>query len=192
MKSPLSKLISCIIILFFNKIYSQNIYESIEREYGFIVTNEKLNIKYYFDRILQNEEEIENLNKTQFAELKIAMKNYDFQNKKLTKKEIGEKFYILRNDKKYILSKDSIKFYSFKNNLSKIETKKTWRKVKNYNKNVNEWRHFPISISDIIYTSDKKLAMITINCGNDGGSVNVYENDNGKWILIDKIYRWSY
>lgn len=192
MKIHVQKLLPIIILLFFNPIFSQNFYGTVEKEYGFIVMSEKLNIEHYFKRVLENENEIENLSKNQFAELKSAIKDYNFENKNWTKAELGNNFLILKNDKKYRLSKDSIIFYSSKNNLSKIETNNIWKKVKRYNENVNEWRHFPISISEVIYSSNKKLAMILINRGNDGGSLDVYENINDNWILIDNIYRWSY
>ncbi|MGO4709914.1 hypothetical protein AB4Y90_12525 [Chryseobacterium sp. 2TAF14] len=192
MKIPLTKIISIIILLSFNQIFSQNIYETIKKEYGFIIKSEKLNIENRFQRVLENENEIENLSKNQFSELKNAIKNYNFESKSWTKTELGNNFLILKNDRKYIIPKDSIKFYSSKNNLSKFDRNNIWKKVKRYNKNINEWRHFPISISEVIYSFDKKLAMILINRGNDGGSLDVYENINNNWVLIDKIYRWSY
>lgn len=192
MKRYSEKLFAIIILLFFNVIFSQNFYGTVQKENGFILMSEKLNIEYYFKRVLENENEIENLNQNQFEELKSAIKNYNFENKNWTKTELGNNFLILKNDKKNILSKDSIIIYSSKNNLSKIETNNIWKKVKRYNENVNEWRHFPISLSEVIYSFDKKLAMILINRGNSGGSLDVYENINDNWILIDKIYRWSH
>lgn len=52
MKRYSEKLFAIIILLFFNVIFSQNFYGTVQKENGFILMSEKLNIEYYFKRVL--------------------------------------------------------------------------------------------------------------------------------------------
>lgn len=177
------------LILINSNLFAQNIFESIRKDYGFILSEKKWNIQYSFNRIL-NKEEIEILDKKQIEDFSNTITKYHFVNEKWSNSDVGSDFYIIKENQK--LSIDSVKVYSVKNKFSSENEKKLTKQIKNYQNNINEWRHFPISISDIIYSSDKTLALVAINRGNDGGEIVVYRNNSDNWILIGNILGWSY
>ena len=190
MKRPLS-LVSLFLVLFCSsKISGQNILQNIEKKYGFVVIRDKIDISYYFNRIIQNTEDIEIIDKNDLEDFKIQISKYKFDNQIWNRRELKNNFYIINRGQK--LKKDSVELYSVKNKLT-IENKLLLdKKVKNYNSNIPEWRHIPISLSDIIYNSSHNLAMITINRGNDGGTVDIYQKKGQGWILLGDIYSWNY
>ena len=163
---------------------------------NFIVIKEKLLIKNHLDHIdyedvleyYNQDNELKDLDKNIFKEFKSKLKNeksgfwndFDFENSA----------YLTSFKEK--LNLDSIKILSKKLNYSVEKQKQLIREIKTYNANINQFRYFPLMISEPIYSEDKKHLIIGISHGNNGGEIRLYQKQKNSWVFVLNISRWAY
>ena len=176
--------------------FSQNILNEIVLKENFIVVKEKLLIKNHLDHIdyedvleyYNQDNELKDLDKNIFKEFKSKLKNeksgfwndFDFENSA----------YLTSFKEK--LNLDSIKILSKKLNYSVEKQKQLIREIKTYNANINQFRYFPLMISEPIYSEDKKHLIIGISHGNNGGEIRLYQKQRNSWVFVLNISRWAY
>ena len=130
-----------------NKTYSQTIIKEIIKDNNFIINKTKVNFSDYYNKFKydDNEPEEHEIDKKTYEEFKALIKNYSIKNTTWNKRELESNIYFVDINKRY-LEIDSVKFYLNKTNEDKQLTKEFISKVRNYNSDVIEWRHFPLCI----------------------------------------------
>ena len=172
----------------FIQISAQSILEAIVKREGYILLAEKINIKDDFKTALENEDEIEifDNDKETLNDFKNIISKYNFVKSDWNRNDVDDLFYLVNRNQ--ILSKDSLKFYSAKNNISPEELKTLQKEVRKYNNKENEYFHFPISMSEIIYNTKKDLALVQINHGNNDRVICLYKKANDNWIYVGYLF----
>jgi hypothetical protein len=73
------------------------------------------------------------------------------------------------------------------------EDKKILKKqIRKYNNQSPGWRKYPISVSRPICSTDNNYCIVSINEGNNGGEVGLYELKEDKWYFVGYLNKWAY
>lgn len=97
---------------------------------------------------------------------------------------------------RYLVEKDGIllskKIFSELADLSKAEKKQIKKKVRQYNNFPDEYRSWPISITNPVYSEDKTYCMIGFIFGNNGRHTELYKKTEGTWKRVAIIQKSAF
>lgn len=182
---------SLFVVMVHLSTYSQTLIDESLKDRSLIVITEPFKftldqnpwrIKMYLERINENSSFDDTLLLINLIEKSNAQDSSSWRSDELPGRVLIDKGEKIRT-KKAITELD----------LISDEDRKTLKKqIRKYNNQTSEWHKYPISVSRPICSKDNNHCIISIEEGNNGGEIGLYEFKVDKWYFVGYLNKWAY